>query len=151
MINMVKTFSILLIFTLLSIHGFSQGTAMAVANAGVSATVVEPGTITSDIGDGVAIMAGTVVLTPVRSYSKSGSLSLPVSTGAFTGAFFFISGTGGYTFTINVPTSPLTINNGTSSVKVTSFMPEPALNARSEMIAGVYVSFTPLDVTVNYN
>jgi hypothetical protein len=149
--TIVKIIAILLILIGLSFSGFSQGSAIAVANSSVNATIVEPGSITSDLGNGIVIFAGTVILTPVRAHIRSGSLSLPVSTGSFTGAFFCVSGSTGYNFTIDVPSSPLSINAGTTSMKITSFTSEPALNARSEMIAGVYVSVTPLDVTVNYN
>jgi hypothetical protein len=147
-----KIFIILLVLSGLSFSVFSQGSAMAVAIPRVSATIVEPGTITSNFGDGVVIFAGTVILTPVRGHTKTSSLSLPVSTGSFTGAFFCVAGTNtGYNFTIDVPSSPVSINNGGTSMKITSFTSEPALNARSDMIAGVFVSVTPLDVTVNYN
>jgi hypothetical protein len=149
--TMIKCFATFLILSGISFSVFSQGTAMAVANTGVSATIVEPGSLTTDVGNGIVILSASVVFTPVRTRRKAGGLSLPVTTGSFTGAFFCVSGTEGYTFTINVPTSPLAINNGTSAMKITSFASEPALSARSEMIAGVYVSVTPFDVTVNYN
>jgi len=147
----VKIFPILLILSLLSLYLFSQGTTFVLSTAGASATIVEPGSITSDFGNGFIMIAGTVELTPVRAHGKSGSLTLPVTTGSITVAFFNISGTAGYTFTINLPASPLTIHNGANTMKVTSFKSEPALNAGPEMIAGVYVSVTPMDITVNYN
>jgi hypothetical protein len=143
--------TILLVLLGFSFSVFSQGSAIAVASPRVSATIVEPGSITSDQGDGIVIFAGTVILTPLRSHVRSATLSLPVATGSFTGAFFCVSGSTGYNFTIDVPSSPLTINNGPNSMRITSFTSEPALSARSDMIAGVYVSVTPLDVTVNYN
>ena len=149
--TMVKIISFLLVLSGLSFSVFSQGTSMAVANAGASATVIEPVSVTSDLGNGTIIFAGTVLLTPVQAHAKSGSISLPVSTGSFTGAFFNIAGTAGYTFTINVSSSPLIIHNGANTLKITSFNSEPALIAGPDMIAGVYVSYTPLNVTVNYN
>ena len=148
---MLKIFTILLVLSGLSFSVFSQGESMALATAGVSATIVEPGSITTDLGNGTLILAGQVVVTPVRAHGKSASLNLPVATGSFTAAFFSVAGNTGYTITINVPSSPLTFYNGANSMTITSFTSEPSLNAGSDMIAGVYVSASPLKVTVNYN
>ena len=149
--SMLKIFTILLVLSGLSFSVFSQGASIALATAGVSATIVEPGSITTDLGNGTLILAGQVVVTPVRARGKSAGLILPVSTGSYTAAFFSLAGTTGYTITINVPSSPLIFHNGANSMKITSFTSEPSLNAGSDMIAGVYVSATPFMVTVNYN
>jgi hypothetical protein len=148
-----KFIPILLVLNLLSSCIFSQGSTFAVAtvNSSASANIIEPGSITSDLGNGFLMIAGTVELTPIRTHGRSGSLTLPVTSGSITVAFFNVSGSPGYTFTINIPASPLTVHNGPSTMKVTSFRSEPALNAGPDMIAGVYVSVTPMDITVNYN
>jgi hypothetical protein len=148
---MIKILSILLFLGGLSFSVYSQGSAIAVATAGVSATIVEPGIIPSDAGNGVVIVSASLVLAPVKTRLSSGCLSLPIRTGSFTGVFFCVSGNEGYTFSINVPSTPMTVMNGTNVMEITSFTTESALNARSEKIAGVYVSVSPFDVTVNYN
>jgi hypothetical protein len=145
---MAKIFIILLLLSGLSFSVFSQGTDIAVANASASATIVEPSSITGNLA---IIIAGTVVLTPSMAHEKSGSLYLPFATGTFTAASFYIPGSEGSTLTVHVPSSPLIIRHGSITMKVTSFNSDPALNESPDMIAGVYVSVTPLYVTINYN
>jgi hypothetical protein len=149
---MTKVFAlILLILFGLSVAAFSQSNASAIATA----TIVEPvgisQSVDSDYGNVAVILAGTVFMTPVGVTPKKGNIMLPVSSGTYTAASFYLSGTAGYTYTISVPSKPVTIHRGTEFLKVDTFSSDNALNAGDGLTAGVYVSITPFNVMVNYN
>jgi hypothetical protein len=137
-------------------HSFAQGNASATIISPVSARITEPVGISKSIhsfyGSGAVIFSFTVEITPTGgSKGFGGSITLPVTTGVITAAFFPISGFEGYTFTVFLPSSPLMIHNGTNEMLVTSLTSEQALGTDPEMIAGVFVSVTPTNVMVNYN
>jgi hypothetical protein len=133
------------------------GTAIAQtsATATVSATIVEPITISRNVesyfGNGTVILYGEVTLSPVGIHSTAGSVNLPASTGTFT-ASFIQSGTAGYNCSITVPPSPLTFYAGTKKMKVNSMTGDfPSQNSQSGLAAGFYIAVTPFNVTMNYN
>ncbi|MDP1622171.1 MAG: DUF4402 domain-containing protein [Bacteroidales bacterium] len=119
-----------------------------------SATVVEPITVTKSVAlnfESVAIIiAGSVELTPLNSKSKPADIVLPVS-GTFTAASFIFPGETAYTYKITVPKTPMEVTRGNDKMIVRSFDSDPILNPDSELLAGVFVSVSPMNVTVNYN
>jgi len=148
--------------------------AQETASATVTATIVTPISITKDVDmnfGNVAVQSttgGTVVLTPAGTRTRTGGVTLPTTAGTVTAAQFTVSGTSGYTYTITLPTTPLTITSGANTMTVTAFTSTPSgtgtltggsevvnvgatLNVAAAQPAGVYVSGTPFNVTVNYN
>jgi hypothetical protein len=144
------------------------------ATATATATIVTPISITknTDMNFGnVAVQStngGTVVMTPASVRSATGGVTLPTTAGTVTAASFTVNGTAGYTYTITLPSSPLTITNAGNTMTVTNFTSSPSgtgtltggtqtlnvgatLNVAAAQPAGVYISGTPFTVTVNYN
>ena len=149
--NLVK-----IIFILLALNGLS-GTAncqvSAQSDAGVAATIVEPATfsktINSDFGHVTLIVAESVKMVSSGNRSRKGTIVLPFASGTFTAAIYSSAGSAGSTCTVSYPLSPFTIKSGNNTMQVASS--EPVLTAGSDMIAGVYVSVTHSNVTINYN
>ncbi|HTL06956.1 MAG TPA: DUF4402 domain-containing protein [Chitinophagaceae bacterium] len=149
---------------------FGQATATATATA----TIVTPISITKNVDmnfGNVAVQTGTggtVVLTPAGARSITGGVTLPVVNGTVTAASFTVDGQGTYTYAITLPSTDLTISSGSNSMIVNTFTSTPSatgaltagtqtlnvgatLNVSAAQAAGVYVSGTPFNVTVNYN
>ena len=143
----------LLVFCTLVFNTFSQVTATS--GAAITATVVKQvgvtKTVDSEYGNGAIILTGTVKLTPVKTQTKNGNIVLPVSSGTFTATTYYFTGTQGYTYTVLYPASPMIIDNGAEPLQVDSFASEPARDAGSDLIAGVFISVTPANVTISYN
>ncbi|UZJ63894.1 DUF4402 domain-containing protein [Sphingobacterium sp. KU25419] len=163
--------------TLLVLTGFANTTsAQEVASATATATIVTPISITKDVDmnfGNVAVQStsgGTVVLAPGGSRTPSGGVTLPTTAGTVTAASFTVNGTGAYTYSITLPSSALTVSSGANTMTVTDFTSDPTvivggaltagtqtlnvgatLNVAAAQPAGLYVSATPFDVTVNYN
>ena len=152
---------------------FSAGHAQVSATATATATIITPIAIskTIDMNFGnvaVGSVAGTVVLTPSGVRSKTGGVTLPIVTGTISAASFNVTGLGSYTYTITLPSTPLTISSGGNSMTVTAFTSTPSgtgtlsggsqtlnvgatLNVGVNQVAGLYTSAAPFQVTVNYN
>jgi hypothetical protein len=130
---------------------FSQNAA----TSSISATIVEPvgisKSVESDYGNVAIIVAWNVEMAPVEGAPFSSGISLPASTGTFTAASFYLSGKASYSYTIALPSEPVIVNGGKKNLRVASFTSESNLNASPGMIAGVFVSVSPFNVTVNYN
>ncbi|SFD78748.1 protein of unknown function [Chitinophaga sp. CF118] len=147
--------------------------AQVTASADASATIVTPISITktADMNFGnVAVQsttAGTVVLAPDNSRTKTGGVTLPATTGTISAAIFTVSGEGSYTYTITLPSS-VTITNAGNNMTVNTFTSTPSgtgtlssgtqtlkvgatLNVAAGQAAGTYTSATPFNVTINYN
>ena len=170
--NISKVLAIAVIALGLSNSSFAQATATASATA----TIITPITIvkTADMNFGnvavSATLAGTVVLAPAgtRSTGGAGGVTLPASVGTVTAASFTVSGQGGYTYAITLPTSK-TLTSGANTMTVDNFSSNPAttgtlsgagsqtltvgatLNVTAGQAAGVYTNATGVPVTVNYN
>ena len=149
---LAKLFTILLILNSISESVNCQ--VKAEADAGIAATVVEPvsfsKTVNTDFGNVAIIFTGTVEVNPSGVQSKRGSIVLPIPRGTFTAAIYSFTGPAGYTISVSYPTTPFRIKNGYNNVQVAS-MSDIISTAGSNLIAGVYVSVTPSNVTVNYN
>jgi hypothetical protein len=163
-----------LILTVTIILGFLSATfAQVSATATASATIITPIAIskTVDMNFGnvaVSAVAGTVVLTPAGVRTKTGGVTLPVVAGTISAASFTVTGLGSYTYTITLPSTPLTISSGANTMTVNAFNSTPSgtgtlsggtqvlnvgatLNVGVNQAAGLYTSATPFTVTVNYN
>jgi hypothetical protein len=162
--------------TTLLLAGIATSTqAQETANATATATIVTPIGITRvlhmNFGN-VAVQSttgGTVVLSPASGRTKTGGVTLPATAGTVTAASFTVTGTGTYAYTVTLPSTDHTISDGTNNMIVNTFTSNPSgangaltagtqtllvgatLNVGAAQPAGVYVSVTPFDVTVNYN
>jgi hypothetical protein len=147
---------LILVLGCVTSKSFAQGNASASLGTSVSAKIAEPVGISKSInsfyGSGAVIFSFNVEIQPTDIHHRvSDEISLPPTNGVITAAFFPFSGFDGYTFTVAFPSSPLLIQKGTTEMTVTSVTSEPALGTDPEMIAGVFVSVTPMNVIVNYN
>jgi hypothetical protein len=149
---MLKIFTIFLVIIGLSGDLYSQSSAPA----NCTATIVEPATLTKSIdkiyGDEVLIISTKVTMSPVTKGSKTDNIALPVSSGIITVASFHLSGPGGYSYTFSLQPEPLTLKVGSKDMQVVSSSCESNFNTGNDgLIAGVFVSVSPNNVTVNYN
>jgi hypothetical protein len=170
----MKTTRMLFVASFALACGVTTAQAQETASATVTATIVTPISITKDVDmnfGNVAVQSttgGTVVLTPAGTRTATGGVTLPTTAGTVTAASFTVTGTSGYTYAITLPTTALTITSGANTMTVTNFTSDPAgtgtltggtevvnvgatLNVNAGQPAGVYVSATPFDVTVNYD
>jgi len=119
----------------------------------------------------VSTAAGTVVLAPAGSRTKTGGVTLPATAGTVTAASFTVTGTPNYTYAITLPSTATTITRGggTETMTVDNWSSSPAttgtlssggsetltvggtLNVGGSQVAGTYVSGTSFNVIVNYN
>jgi hypothetical protein len=149
----LKCLAIFLLLNVLSFSGFAQ--VMEVSSGKVSATIVETGsmskTINTDFGNVSIVLSAFVKMAPVGTHPSHGGIVLPVASGTFTAAVYDFTGSSGSTYSVSYPVTPIIIKTGTQELQVTQFTSDPARNAGSDLIAGVFVSVTPSNVTVNYN
>ncbi len=162
-----KIIGISAFLVLFAMHSFAQETA--------TATIVTPISITKTVDmnfGNVAVQSttgGTVVLAPDGTRTQTGGVILPVTPGTVTAASFTVNGQGTYTYAITLPSTALNLSDGAShTMTVTAFTSTPSgtgaltagtqtlnvggtLNVGAGQTAGVYVSATPFNVTVNYN
>jgi hypothetical protein len=145
------------------------------ATAGSSATIVAPIGIekSADMNFGnVAINdeIGTVVVATDGSITATGGVTLPASVGTRSAAAFNVTGETDYTYTIGLPSGPITLTDTETSSEMTvgTFVSDPStegtlsggaqtvnvgatLNVGASQAAGDYINTTELTVTVNYN
>ncbi len=161
---------ILIIFFGLSIPGFAQVTAIASSSASIIAPITIDKNVDMNFGN-LAVQTdqgGTVVMTPAGLRSKTGGVTLPVTTGTVAAAQFTVSGTEGYTYGITLPASSLIITNGSENMTIDSWTSDPTttgilnggsstlkvgatLNVNAAQAEGTYTNTTGFIVTVNYN
>lgn len=163
--------SLVALFTIASVTVNAQVTA----TASTSATIITPITIekTVDMNFGnVAVsptIAGTVILVPAGTRTQTGGVTLPVTTGTVTSAKFTVNGQADATYSISIPTAPITLSDGAAStMTVGTFTSTPTptglleggtqeisvgatLNVAAGQAAGLYTNASDLFVTVNYN
>jgi|TARA_B110000902_G_scaffold255993_1_gene322080 hypothetical protein len=155
--------------------GFTTNT-FAQATATVTATIIAPIAISNalDINFGnVAVQsgaAGTMVIAPTGTRTRTAGVTLPSTTDTFTAASFTIGGASGYTSVITIPSTgyivtkattleTMTVSAFTSSLSSTDILPGMSetlnigatLNVAAGQVPGVYTNATGFDVTVNYN
>lgn len=148
---MFKQFFFTFIFFLSIYCAFSQSTSRARA----SATVVESTMITKSIDLNFAsmriVVAGSVEMVPKDVRESSSNITLPVTMATFTAVSYIVSGTTAYTCKITVPAAPMEVKYGNRTLIARSLDTDPMLYSESDLLAGVYISFSPMNVMVNYN
>jgi hypothetical protein len=172
--NLQKLFIVSLLIAIFTTSTFAQATSTATATA--TATIIAPITIANavDMNFGnVAIQAGTagtVIIAPAGTRTRTAGVTLPSITGTFTQASFTVGGEGVYTYAITIPSADYTITDPTSaaSMIVNTFTSSPSgtgvltagaqtlnvgatLNVSAAQAPGVYTNDNGFDVTVNYN
>jgi hypothetical protein len=170
MINKTKLALGVFAMTLFSSGAIAQATATATATA----TIVTPISITKTVDmnfGNVAVQTaagGTVVLTPLGVRSVTGGVTLPAVFGTVTAASFTVNGQGTYTYAITLPATATTLTSGANTMTADTWTSSPSatgaltagtqtlsvgatLNVAAAQAAGLYVSGTPFNVTVNYN
>jgi hypothetical protein len=166
----------ILIITCALVGMATAANAQATASATASATIITPIMITKtvdlDFGNvAVSGTAGTVLMSPAGVRTPNGGVTLPAVAGTPAAASFTVTGEASYTYAITLPTAPLTITSGANTMTVDLFTSTPSgtgtlsagapgtqtvdvgatLNVNASQAAGLYISATPFDVTVNYN
>jgi hypothetical protein len=144
------------------------------ATASSSATIVAPIGIAQSADMNFGNVAtndagGTVVLTTGGATTKTGGVTLPANTGTVTAAAFAVTGESNYTYTIGLPSGPITLQDdgAANTMTVGTFISDPTTGALTSGVQtvnvgatltvdgsqepGVYTNTTDLTVTVNYN
>jgi len=165
---------LLLLFVVFGFSDISFGQVNETATS--SATIITPIAITKSIDlnfGSVAVsptIPGTVVLVPAGTRSKTGGVTLPVTTGTVSSAKFTVTGLASSTYSISLPgdiilsdgsshqmivgtftstpTSTGTLGSGTGSEDI---LVGATLNVGAAQTAGLYTNAAGLVVTVNYN
>src|SRR5262249_54777195 len=111
--------TIILLLTALAITVASLGQQTSSASADISAAIVTPIAIAKTVDLNFGNMAsgnssGTLVMAPNGTRSASGGVTLPASAGGPTVASFSVTGQSNYTYSITLPSSASTINDGSS-------------------------------------
>lgn len=152
--------------------------AQSAGSATASATIVTPISIQKvnggDLNFGNIAAGesnGIIILGTDGTRRIEGGVSLPSTLGNISPAEFMITGEGSYSFSITLPSSPITLTNtnGTNeTMMVDSFISSPQatgnltegkqmlkvganLHVAANQAPGIYMSDTPFIVTVNYN
>ncbi len=170
--NLIKT-----IVTTAAVLGCTSSSfAQATATASSSATIITPISIakTVDMNFGnLAVsgtLSGTTTLAPAgtRTTGGAGGVTLPATTGTVSAASFTVTGQGGYSYIITLPTSCTLTSAGhtmimgsfTSSPSVTGLLAPggtqtltvgATLTVSAAQAAGTYTNAAGVPVTVNYN
>jgi hypothetical protein len=168
---MKKIILVLIVIGGFSAASFAQETASATATANIVTPIAISKTTDMNFGN-VAVSsstAGTVILAPAGTRTKSGGVTLPVVPGTVTSAAFTITGQENYTYTISLPsTHTLSLSDNSASMVVNTFTSTPSatgtltggtqtvnvgatLNVGAAQKAGQYTNATGFEVTVNYN
>jgi hypothetical protein len=164
-----KLFALGMVLLGFGLNANAQVSATASANA--SARIVSPITITKDVdlsyGNVVSsLVAGTVILPPTASATRTGSagVALPTVTGTVTAAKFTVGGEAGLSYAISLPASAtltaggnnMTLNTFTTDLTsggsigtTNSFFVGATLNVGAGQATGSYTG--TFSVTVNYN
>jgi hypothetical protein len=118
-----------------------------------------------------SVTSGTVILAPAgtRSVGGAGGTTLPATVGTVTAADFTVSGQGGYTYAITLPSSATITDGSGHSMIINAFVSSPVstgtlntggtqsltvgatLNVSASQVPGAYSNSTAVPVTVNYN
>ena len=165
--DITKYFALLLI--VFPAIAYTQSTA----TANTSVTIVTPIGITKSVdmvfgNIATTTASGTVVLGTDGTRTPNGGVTLPNAAGTVTPASFSVTGSGSYTYTISLPSSPIVLSGTTGGVTVSAFVSNPAstgaltagtqtvhvgatLNIPASTAADTYKNISGLHVTVNYN
>jgi hypothetical protein len=169
-----KILTLSIILTGFVCNSFAQATAYATTTAVLVAPIAIINTVNMHFGTvASSATAGTVVLDFANGRTTTGGASLPVGGVAATTAQFVVTGEGASSFSIAIPTAPITLSGSvTGTLTVGSFLCDQGatttlitgsrtllisatLDVPANTAAGVYTNATAnasaLFVTVNYN
>ena len=173
--NLQKLFFVFLLIAVFTTNTFAQATATATATATIIAPITIANAIDMNFGNvavqaGASGTAGTVVIAPAGTRTRTADVSLPATTGTFTAASFTIEGASEYTYAITIPSASYIITKATSleTMTVNAFTSSPStagvltsgsetlnigatLNVAAGQVPGVYTNASGFDVKVNYN
>lgn len=149
---------------------FAQASATASSSVSIVTPISIAKTLDMNFGNIAASgTAGTVILAPAGTRTKTGGVTLPVTAGTVTAATFTVSGQASFTYSITLPGSAITLANGGNNMSATTFTSTPTptgtlsaggtqtitvgatLTVGANQVAGTYTTATPFTVTVNYN
>jgi len=165
-----KFFALTIALLAITISSFAQVSATATTTATIITPIAISKTIDMNFGN-VAVsptIAGTVVLTPAGTRTKTGGVTLPAVAGTVAAASFNVTGLGTSTYTITLPGTITLTGVPSGSMTVGTFVSNPSgtgaltagaqtltvggtLNVGAGQAAGVYSNTTDMTVTVNYN
>jgi hypothetical protein len=165
-----KLFALTLALVTLTATTFAQVSATANTSATVITPIAISKTVDMNFGN-IAVsptIAGTVVLAPAGTRTKTGGVTLPAVNGTVAAASFTVTGLGTSTYSITLPSSitlngtpsgTMTVNNFTSTPSGTGALTAGSqtvlvgatLNVSAAQAAGSYTNTTDMTVTVNYN
>jgi hypothetical protein len=170
--NLQKLFFVSLLITVFTTNSFAQATATATATATIIAPITIANAVDMNFGN-IAIQAGTagtVVLAPAGTRTRTAGVTLLNTTGTVSAASFTIGGEDVYTYSITLPSSDYTITDsaGNETMIVNTFTSTPSttgtltggaqtlnvgatLNVSAAQSPGTYTNTSGFDVTVNYN
>lgn len=164
-----------MIASAIALIGFATtSNGQATATASTTAVLVTPISIAKSVDMHFGTVAasgtaGTVILDYADGRTTTGGASLPAGSTLQKTAVFVVTGEGTSTFSIAIPTSPITLSDGGSaSMTVSSFVDDlgaastlvagsktikvkATLNVGVAQTAGTYTNASGLFVTVNYN
>jgi len=166
----IKLFALGMILMGFGVNANAQSTA----TASTTATLIVPISIenTTPMNFGVvaaSATAGTVMLDYSDGRTATGGVTLPITGTGQTTAVFKVTGEGTSTFSISIPSAPITLTGSVSgSLTVGNFVCEQGasvalvsgtknikvkatLNVPANSVAGTYTNASDLSVTVNYN
>ena len=165
-----KFFALTIALLAITISSFAQVSATATTTATIITPIAISKTIDMNFGN-VAVsptIAGTVVLTPAGTRTKTGGVTLPAVAGTVAAASFNVTGLGTSTYTITLPGTITLTGVPSGSMTVGTFVSNPSgtgaltagaqtltvggtLNVGAGQAAGVYSNTTDMTVTVNNN
>jgi hypothetical protein len=168
--NATKIFTLTLAMLALTISTFAQVSATATTSATIITPIAITKTVDMNFGN-IAVsptIAGTVVLAPAGTRTKTGGVTLPAVNGTVAAASFNITGLGTSTYAITLPGTITLTGTPSGSMTVGTFVSTPSgtgtltagaqtvlvggtLNVGAAQAAGVYTNTTDMTVTVNYN
>jgi len=169
-----KILTLSIILTGFVSNSFAQATAYATTTAVLVAPISITNTVNMHFGTvASSATAGTVVLDFVDGRTATGGVTLPLAGVPPTTAQFVVTGEGTSSFSIAIPTAPITLTGSvTGTLTVGSFLCDQAatstlvagtrtllvsatLDVPANTAAGIYTNATAdasaLFVTVNYN
>jgi len=155
----------------------SSASAQETASATSSSTVITPISITKNIemnfgNIAVSSTAGTVILAPDNTRTKTDGVTLPQTEGTVSAAKFTVNGQADFMYDITLPSTDLTLTETagqSETMVVNAFTSTPGetagvltngseevfvgatLNVNATQLAGTYTNATGFNVTVNYN
>ena len=158
-----------------TINTFAQATATSTVTATIIAPIAIANALDTNFGN-VAVQAdtagtaGTVIIAPAGTRTRTAGVTLPSTTGTFTAASFIIGGASEYTYVITIPSTSYIITKATTleTMTVNTFTSSPSstgtlaggsetlnigatLNVAAGQVPGIYTNASGFDVTVNYN